>query len=310
MTTIRIDLIRPSPHPVRTSWDEDKLNELAASIAEQGVIVPVKVRENADGFEVVYGHRRVEAARRAGLTEVPAIVGELTDEEAYAEAIIENVARDDMSNADEGRAYCRLRDAFGWSQRRIGALVGKGQAWVQRCQALVADLSISPVLETIPDANIKAQAIRSAAGDDRDLHRELANKTAREDLGREQTRRVAEAVAAASPEQREAILAEPFGGPRSTFLHDPEWVKERARDFGPRVQDLVPVQPEAVPAEARQAFAWAKDIGKGRDEIESSAKHGKLAPEHIRKLADIVRGRCKTLTTWADELEGNYGDVD
>ena len=63
---IPLDLIAPSPTPVRTTWDEDKMNELAQSIKEQGVIVPVKVRPVNGHYELVYGHRRTEASRRAG----------------------------------------------------------------------------------------------------------------------------------------------------------------------------------------------------------------------------------------------------
>ena len=60
---IPLDLIKPSPRPVRSTWDEDALNQLAQSIKEQGLIVPIKVREIGGEYEIVYGHRRVEALR-------------------------------------------------------------------------------------------------------------------------------------------------------------------------------------------------------------------------------------------------------
>ena len=74
MNEIPINKIHPSPNPIRKSWDEDKMEELTQSIKERGVIVPIKVRPNGDSYEVVYGHRRIEAAGRAQLHSIPAIV--------------------------------------------------------------------------------------------------------------------------------------------------------------------------------------------------------------------------------------------
>ena len=108
---LNIDLIQPSPNPIRKTWDDDKMDELAQSIKEQGLIVPVKVRptDNAH-YEVVYGHRRVEACRRAGLDKVEAIIEGMDDTDTLIQALIENVQREDMNPIDKGKALVRLQE--------------------------------------------------------------------------------------------------------------------------------------------------------------------------------------------------------
>lgn len=210
MTTIDIRLIRPSPNPIRKTWDEDKMQELAASIRERGVIVPIKVRPVGDEYEVVYGHRRVEAARRAGLTEVPAIVEGIDDTDALIQALIENVVREDMTQTDEGAAYVALREA-GLSLNDMAQQTGKNRDWISRLIRLVGDVSydiwagVDRDLQV--DAGVKAQHIRSSLANDVDAQRIVTRKVIDERLDREQARAVADAYkAATTPELKDAVL--------------------------------------------------------------------------------------------------------
>lgn len=116
---IKLSLISPSPNPVRKTWDEDALNDLANSIKRHGLIVPIKVQPAGEGYQVIYGHRRVEAAKRAKLKEVEAIVEGLTDLDALLQATIENVNREQMNVIEEAQAVREIREMSGWSYRKM-----------------------------------------------------------------------------------------------------------------------------------------------------------------------------------------------
>lgn len=95
--TISIDAIKPNAAQPRKTFDKEKLEDMAASIKEHGIIQPIIVRPSGKGYEIVAGERRYRAARAAGLKEVPCIVRELTDRENMLFAIIENMQREDLS---------------------------------------------------------------------------------------------------------------------------------------------------------------------------------------------------------------------
>jgi ParB family transcriptional regulator, chromosome partitioning protein len=128
--SIEVARIRPNPAQPRQIFDEDAMAELAASIAERGVLQPILVRAVEDGFELVAGERRWRAAQRAQLHEIPAIIREF-DEESRAEiALIENIQRENLNAIEEAEAYRRLIDGYGHSQEVVGKLVGKSRSHV------------------------------------------------------------------------------------------------------------------------------------------------------------------------------------
>jgi len=92
--TIPIKDLSSSKNQVRTTFNEEKLDELALSLKEQGQEVPIKVRPNGKGYEIIYGHRRAEASKRAGLKTIVAIVEDADDEEALLKQILENECRE------------------------------------------------------------------------------------------------------------------------------------------------------------------------------------------------------------------------
>ena len=125
-----IDQIQPNPLQPRVSFDSDKLEELARSIAQSGILQPIVVRPASDGYEIVAGERRWRAAQRAGLTAIPCIVQDASDREMLELALVENVQRDDLSAIEEAQAYRLMVEQFGLSQSQIAEKVGRSRAAV------------------------------------------------------------------------------------------------------------------------------------------------------------------------------------
>ncbi|MDV3257426.1 MAG: ParB/RepB/Spo0J family partition protein [Sphingomonas sp.] len=127
---VEVARIRPNPAQPRKLFDDQALADLAASIAERGVLQPILLRQVADGFELVAGERRWRAAQKARLHEIPAIIREF-DEESRAEvALIENIQRENLNAIEEAEAYHRLIETYGHSQDVVGKLVGKSRSHV------------------------------------------------------------------------------------------------------------------------------------------------------------------------------------
>jgi len=128
--TISIDLIDPSPLQPRGLFDEAKLDELAQSITANGVVQPLIVRPKQDRFELIAGERRWRAAQRAGLTRVPAIVRNVSDDRVLELALIENIQREDLNPIEEARAYKKLIDTVGLTQELVAERVGRDRSYV------------------------------------------------------------------------------------------------------------------------------------------------------------------------------------
>ena len=127
---IDIARIRPNPNQPRIQFDETGIDELAQSIAERGVLQPILLRADGDGFQIVAGERRWRAAQRAQLHTIPAIVREV-DEAATAEiALIENIQREDLNAIEEAEAYRQLIQRYGHNQDDVGKLVHKSRSHV------------------------------------------------------------------------------------------------------------------------------------------------------------------------------------
>lgn len=134
---IAIDRIQPNPEQPRQVFDEDKLEELAASIREHGVVQPILVRPAGAGYEIVAGERRWRAAQLAGLRAVPAVVRDLTGSQVMEIALIENLQREDLNPLEEARAYRRLLDEFGLSQEQLAKRLGKSRPQISNTLRLL-----------------------------------------------------------------------------------------------------------------------------------------------------------------------------
>jgi ParB/RepB/Spo0J family partition protein len=124
---IDISAITPNRNQPRQDFDQQKLEELAGSIAQHGIVQPILLRRLSRGYEIVAGERRWRAARLAGLKAVPAIVKELDDRQVMEMALIENLQREDLNPLEEAEAYKRLSEEFGLTQEDISNAVGKSR---------------------------------------------------------------------------------------------------------------------------------------------------------------------------------------
>ncbi|MHC9419191.1 ParB/RepB/Spo0J family partition protein [Sphingomonas citri] len=127
---IPVSAIAPHPKQPRRHFDETALDELAASIAERGVIQPIIVRPHGHDYQIVAGERRWRAAQRARLHEVPVVVREYSDSETLQIALLENIQRQDLNAIEEARAYQRLIDEFGHTQDALARAVHKSRSHV------------------------------------------------------------------------------------------------------------------------------------------------------------------------------------
>lgn len=125
-----VEDISPNVTQPRKRFDEAALKELSGSIREKGVIEPLIVRRVSGGFELIAGERRWRASKLAGLSEVPVVIIDATDEESLELAIIENIQREDLNAIEEAEAYRSLADKFGLSQEEVAKRVGKERATV------------------------------------------------------------------------------------------------------------------------------------------------------------------------------------
>lgn len=133
-----IERVYSNPNQPRHHFDEDALQDLAASIREHGVLQPVLVRPRADGhYQIVAGERRWRAARIAGLTEIPVIVEQIDDGTALEIAIIENLQREDISPLEEADMFDRMTREHGYSLRKLATRLGKDKGYLENRLRLV-----------------------------------------------------------------------------------------------------------------------------------------------------------------------------
>lgn len=173
---LSIQAIDLNPRQPRAHFGEADLQELAASIAERGVLQPILVRPLPQGrYELVAGERRLRASQRAGLTDVPALVKQMNDDESLLIAIIENVQRADLNPLEEARGYQVLLSEFGLKQDDVARRVGKSRP------AIANALRLLQLPEKTQD---EIRAGRISAGHARALLG-LADPKARESLARQ-----------------------------------------------------------------------------------------------------------------------------
>lgn len=135
---LKIMDIEPNREQPRKDFDDAALGELADSIAKYGVLQPLLVRPlNGGGYQLIAGERRWRASRLAGLTEVPVVVREMTDEEAAALALIENLQREDLNPLEEAFGFRKLMDDFGLTQEEAAEKVGKSRPAVANALRLL-----------------------------------------------------------------------------------------------------------------------------------------------------------------------------
>lgn len=187
---IDIDLIEPSPYQPRTRFQEAALAELAQSIQSTGIIQPLVLRPIGSRFQLLAGERRWRAAQRAGLSRVPAVIRQVSDEAALEITLVENIQREDLNPVEEARAFERMMSEFHLTQEEVATRTGKDRATVANAVRLLR-LEKS-ILDLIEDARISAGHGRALlAITDAKLRAGLATRASRGGLTVRQIERLA-----------------------------------------------------------------------------------------------------------------------
>ncbi len=199
LVEVPIAAIRPNPHQPRDHFDDEALQSLADSIRELGVLQPVLVRAVGDReYELIAGERRWRAARRAGLTTIPAVVRRVEDRASLEQALVENIQRQDLNPLEEAAALQQLIDDFNLTHDEVAKRVGKSRAAVTNALRL---LGLSPNLQRlVREGRLTAGHARALLGTaDKSYQESLAKRVVTEDLT---VRAVEEAVRAREPGMR------------------------------------------------------------------------------------------------------------
>ena len=138
LSELRINDIIPNTGQPRKRFDQDKLKGLAESIKKHGVVQPIIVKRESDGYSIVAGERRWRAARIAGLKTIPAIVKDMSSLEIMETALVENIQREDLNPIEEAEAYQKLINEHGLTQENISKLVGKSRAYIANSVRLLS----------------------------------------------------------------------------------------------------------------------------------------------------------------------------
>lgn len=134
---LKLDLVQPNKEQPRKTFDEEKINELAESIKNYGVLQPLLVQKNDSFYEIIAGERRWRAAKAAGLKEVPAVLKEYSKQEAMEISLIENVQRADLNPIEEALGYKQLIDEFELTQEEIAVRVAKSRTAITNTMRLL-----------------------------------------------------------------------------------------------------------------------------------------------------------------------------
>jgi len=294
---IKVKDIRPSPFQVRSEMNGEPLQELMASMLRIGLAVPVKVRPVEEGYELVYGHRRVEAARRLKWITIEAVVEDLTDEQVMEQGLAENVTRNDLEPLDEARAYKSLIDEFGWSWAKISKRFGVSDRRIDATLKLL-DLP-DDLVEKVTDmgagrrgasksGEISRYHVEEAAAAGDDFNIKVARKAVDEGLSVAQTRKVAKAVAAAPTDKlKERLIETPY----SEFVHDPERIEEVAQKRGgidPLLEERKPKQ-KIWEKPVADFLRYLKQMNWWLDDFQKAIEEDLLSPEAKPFVADRLR---------------------
>lgn len=134
---INLNELRSNPYQPRQVFDEEKLNELADSIKEFGVIQPIIVKKSIKGYEIIAGERRVKASKIALKETIPAIVRDFSDEEMMQIALLENIQREDLTAIEEAEAYSNLIKSLGITQEEFSKKIGKSRSYITNMLGLL-----------------------------------------------------------------------------------------------------------------------------------------------------------------------------
>ncbi len=178
---VNLDELRANPYQPRKVFNDEALQELAASIKEHGVFQPIIVKKSIKGYEIIAGERRVRASKLAGLTKIPAIVRNLTDELMMEIALLENLQRENLNCIEEALAYKSMITTLGLTQESLATKVGKSRSHITNMLGLLR--LPQSVQDMVSSGNLSMGHARVLSKiEDTDKIVELANKIVNEKL--------------------------------------------------------------------------------------------------------------------------------
>ena len=127
---IQVDKIRPNPYQPRQFFEQTALEELASSIKEHGLMQPITVRVIGDAYQLIAGERRLKASKLVGLTEIPSVITDVSNQDSAVLALIENLQRENLNFIEESQAYHDIIKDHGYTQQQLAKSVGKNQSTV------------------------------------------------------------------------------------------------------------------------------------------------------------------------------------
>ena len=255
LADISVNDIVANPNQPRLHFDEDSLAELASSIAQLGVLQPVLVRPVDGSYQLIAGERRWRAARRAGLSTVPAVIRTSDDVSAVEEALVENLHRDDLTPLEEAAAYQQLLEDFELTHEEIAQRVGKSRSAITNTLRL---LGLPPAVQhLLADGKLSAGHARALLGTpDRALQEQLARQAVTDGWS---VRTIEEAVRRAGAPVRRPPANDGAGLAAATRLRPPGLL-ELEQLLADRLDTRVGVQMGAKRGKVTIDFADLEDL--------------------------------------------------
>ena len=251
-----IEKLKPNKGQPRKEFKPEELAELTDSVKQHGVLQPLLVRKKGTSYEIVAGERRYQAAKAAGLTEVPVIIRDISDEDVFELALIENLQRSDLTPMEEARGYRQLIDEKGLTQEELAKTLSKSRSAITNTLRLL-DLpkEVQQLLEEGKITAGHARAILAVAGEERRIA--LAQKVVSDHLSVRQTESLAPLFSVSQDEK-----------PRQR-VQQPQYFKRAARQIRLALDTNVKV----------------KNVrGKNKVEIEFSSE------EELGRIVDLLAG--------------------
>ncbi|MBF4989586.1 ParB/RepB/Spo0J family partition protein [Methylophilus sp. QUAN] len=204
LRTLPVGQLQPGKYQPRSYMNEDALQTLADSIAAQGIMQPILVREiAAEKFEIIAGERRWRASQKAGLNEVPVLVREIADEAALAMALIENIQREDLNPLEEAMGIKRLIDEFDMTHEKAAEAVGRSRVAVSNLLRL---LTLTPMVQDmLLDNQIDMGHARALVGSEPAQQILLANKVVQDGLSVREVERLIQSEPATGKKAKPAV---------------------------------------------------------------------------------------------------------
>lgn len=253
---LELSRIIPNPQQPRKVFEPEALAELVHSIKEFGVLQPIVVRPRQDDFELIMGERRFRAAKEAGLTAIPAVIRDTTDENMLRDALLENLHRADLNPLEEASAYKQLLEDFGITQEQLADRLGRSRPQITNTLRLLR-LPIDVQQKLVAGVLTAGHARALLAADSEELMSELAGRVIREGLS---VRGLEELIASGVGKKKKPTIKP---GGKTDMLH------ELAQELGDKLNTVVKIKLGRQKGQIVIEFGSVADLRRIADEIKS-----------------------------------------